>query len=324
MTSYILTDVEPLRDSTFADGGSYGSVSLVRLKGGVKCIEKRIHDILIGYGRNEGVSEEQKQGISERFRKECIFLSRMHHPNIVLFMGVRYSKTNSLSLIMEFLPTSLDKCIDRCCLNAFSIPLSYKLSILLDVSYGLLYLHQHDIVHRDLSAANILLTSDLHAKIADLGVSRILTPEELRRSTRLTKAPGAQYIMPPEALGKDPQYSFKIDIFSFGVLMLYLMLQECPEISNDGITPQHVKKKEIEIGKRIEYISKVSSTCNRKTETIIRACLQDVAERRPTIKDMKTELEQLCSAHPKQHGDTIEMLQTINRMVYYYNNMKYA
>ena len=181
LTPYVLADVEPLRDSTFADGGSYGSVSLVRLKGGVKCIEKRIHDILIGYGRNEGVSEEQKRDISERFRKECVLLSRMHHPNIVQFMGVRYSKTNSLSLIMEFLPTSLDKCIDRYCLTAFSIPLSYKFSILQDVSYGLLYLHQHDIIHRDLSAANILLTTDLHAKIADLGVSRIFTPEELRK-----------------------------------------------------------------------------------------------------------------------------------------------
>ena len=315
----MLTDVEPLRDSTFADGGAYGSVSLVRLKGGVICIEKRIQDFLIGYGRNAGgrVSEEEKRSIEERFRKECVFLSQMHHPNIVQFMGVCYSKSNSLSLIMEYLPTSLDKCITRC-YKTFSIPLSYKFSILLDVSCGLLYLHQRGIVHRDLTAANVLLTSDLRAKIADLGMSRILTPEEMRKNVRLTKAPGAPHIMPPEASGEDPQYSFDMDIFAFGILILHLILQECPDNLDDrGITQQHLEKKEMEIGKRIRYIKKVTPVCegNSKMETFIRACLQDLPERRPTVEELRVEFEQLCSVHPKRHKDAIEMLQTINRMV---------
>ena len=312
----MLTGVESLRDSTFADGGSYGSVSLVRLNGGVKCIEKRIHDILTGYGQNEDVGEEQKRGIRERFRKECVFLSRLRHPNVVQFMGVRQYSHSDLSLIMEYMPTSLDKCVDRCNLNNFAIPVSYQLSILRDVTYGLLYLHQCNIVHRDLSAANVLLASDLRAKIADLGVSRILTPEELRRNIRLTKAPGAQYIMPPEALESDCQYGRKIDVFSFGVLMLYLILQECPDqVSDAKLTHQHVTDKQMQIGRRIEYIRRVSPMCNGQVETIIRACLQDLPERRPTVHELKAEFEQLCSAHPKHQGDTIEMLQTINRMV---------
>ena len=170
---YLLSNIEPIEDSSFSDSGCCGSVSLVQINGGVKCIAKRVHEILIGYGVYESVGEQQKQGVMEKFQDECIYLSRMRHPNIVQFMGV-HSKNGRLSLIMEFLPMSVKKCIERCNSEHFTIPTSSKLSVLRDVTYGLLHLHSLSIAHRDLSAQNILLTSDLRAKIADLGVSKIL------------------------------------------------------------------------------------------------------------------------------------------------------
>lgn len=68
------------------DSGCFGSLSLVEVNGGAKCISKRIQDILIGYGDHENVGEEQKWNMEDRFRDECIYLSRMRHPNIVQFM----------------------------------------------------------------------------------------------------------------------------------------------------------------------------------------------------------------------------------------------
>ena len=50
------------------------------------------------------------------------------------------------------------------------VPLHFKLSILVDVAQGLEFLHGQDIIHRDLSSNNVLLTKHLVAKIADLGV----------------------------------------------------------------------------------------------------------------------------------------------------------
>lgn len=306
----MLANVEPARDSTFADAGCYGSVSLVEINGGAKCIAKRIQDILVGYGLQETIDERQKRNIEDKFRDECIYLSRMRHPNIVQFMGV-YSKSNRLSLIMEFLPMSMKKCIERCNSEHFTIPTSSKLSILRDVTYGLLHLHGLSIAHRDLSAQNVLLTSDLRAKIADLGVSKILTPLE---QSRMTKAPGAPDIMPPEALQEGCQYTCRIDIFSFGVMSLYLILQEYPNASDEGITADLVLRKEIQVARRIQHIHKLPRFC-RGSVSIIRACLQDLPEKRPPAFQLKREFEYLCKNNPSRYNDKIQMLQTIHRLV---------
>ena len=308
----MLTSVEPVQknENPFSAHGAYGSVTLVRLNGGVKCIQKQLHSILVGYGENEDVGDQEKQAIRAKFRNECVLLSLMHHPNIVQFIGVYYGQSKELSLIMEFLPMSVEKCINDCNSNSLTLPLPCKLSILQDVAYGLLHLHKHSIIHRDLSAANILLTSDLRAKIADLGMSRILTPEELRRAAKLTKTPGAPYIMPPEAMEDGCQYTSKIDIFSFGTVTLYLMLQECPEPYDSGLK-SHFVRGEVAIGKRIMYIRRVSQICNGRIHQLIWACLKDDPEIRPTTSQLKDELEKLCCDYPDRHRDTLQMLQTI-------------
>ena len=305
----MLTSVEPVQmdEDPYSARGAYGSVTPVRLNGGVKCAEKRVHNALLtAPGSNE----------AEKFCKECMFLSQMRHPNIVQFLGVRQASDNSLSLVMEFLPMSLHDCVLRC-KNNLTIPLHLKLSILQDVVYGLLHLHELNIIHRDLSPKNILLTSSLRAKIADLGVSRALTAEELRgRATlRLTDNPGAQYVMPPEVMKKDCQYTNKMDIFSFGIVALFLVLQEFPRECNDGITVERTKNKEIEVGKRIEPIKTVSKDYDIQLGSLIRECLQDVPDRRPSTRELKDKIEQLCLRHHDQIGDTIQMLQTINKLV---------
>ena len=106
---------------------------------------------------------------------------------------------------MECLHTDLAKFLE----GSSEIPLSIKLSILLDVSYGLLYFHTHTppIIHRDLSANNVLLTTDLRAKIADLGVAKLLD-RQTQAAIAQTKAPGSQDYMSPEALQEIPVYNY--------------------------------------------------------------------------------------------------------------------
>ena len=85
------------------------------------------------------------------------------------------------------------------------------MSILHDVAEGLSYLHSRNppVIHRDLSPNNILLK---HlpllpvAKIADLGVAKVINVDDTKSKQYLTKAPGTVHFMPPEALEDDPQY----------------------------------------------------------------------------------------------------------------------
>ena len=151
-------------------------------------------------------------------------MSDLRHPNITLFLGVCFLPNCQLPvLLMERLDGSLDDLLE----TVPNIPLAVKQSILEDVARGLLYLHQHSsqILHRDLTAKNVLLTTSLVAKITDFGNSRIvnLQPGQLART--LSRLPGTLVYMPPEALSASSHYGPSLDIFSFGHLTLFTLAQ---------------------------------------------------------------------------------------------------
>ena len=125
---------------------------------------------------------------------------------------------------MEYLPLSLTQCLE----TYQDLSLQIKYSILLDVSKGLHYLHckTPTIVHRDLTANNILLTSKFTAKISDLGVSRMANTFKRQQ---FTKAPGNCIVMPPEATKDSPSYDHKLDVFSYGCLILHVFTHQWSE-----------------------------------------------------------------------------------------------
>ena len=283
--------------------GSYGSVHRIQLNG-LSCIAKRIHDILLGQGREERVSLEDKRAAYEKFRHECVLLSRMRHPNVVQFMGVHYGQQREygreLTLIMESLPMDLEECLSR----YRNLELSIKVSVLLDVCQGLLHLHAHGIVHRDLTAGNVLLTTSLQAKIADLGVSKILDVHPLAASKQ-SMIPGTLGYMPPEALSEHPQYGCALDIFSFGVLMLYVAIQEYPQYYENVVTVTALQRQETQIKKRLKWINKLKE--DDPIRTVVCNCLQDEPQKRPTTSELNATLVQFSQQHPKSYTDVIHL-----------------
>ena len=186
--------------------GAHGSVEELEADGTIYA-GKRIHDALI---------ELEDNLVSRRFVSECQLMSDLRHPHVVQFIGVcLFVGSRFPILVMEYLPENLDHLLE----TTPQIPLFLKRSILHDVALGLAYLHGCDppIIHRDLTARNVLLNSDMQAKIADFGVARILDLHP-RSRTAMTQAPGNFTYMPPEALCTKPTYDVKIDIFSFGHL----------------------------------------------------------------------------------------------------------
>ena len=103
-------------------------------------------------------------------------MAEMRHPHVVQFLGLCFLGGSELPvLVMERLDSSLDDLLE----TSPGFPLALKQSLLTDVARGLLHLHTRDppVVHRDLSARNVLLTSSLVAKISDLGNARIVNLE---------------------------------------------------------------------------------------------------------------------------------------------------
>ena len=127
---------------------------------GLVCAGKKIHEVLLDVG-NVGVRD-----IAAKYVQECQLMSDLRHPNITQFLGLCFLPNCQLPvLVMERLDGSLDDLLE----TVSNIPLTLKRSMLEDVARGLLYLHKHNpqIIHRDLTAKNVLLMSSLGANITD-------------------------------------------------------------------------------------------------------------------------------------------------------------
>ena len=301
--------VEGLDDGNLKERGrgSFGAVYEVRVNG-LPCIAKRLHDILVGRVGQEPVGALERGAVINCFRRECDLHGTLRHPNVVQFMGVHYGRDEAdISLIMEYMHMDLDHCVE----TYPNIPLSYKTSILRDVAYGLAYLHSIPIIHRDLNAGNVLLSESLRAKIADLGVAKLFDREIAMIRTK-TVCPGAPDFMPPEALTLSPNYSDKLDVFSFGHLAIYLINQEAPHVQDFTVTKEDFEKKQMQVGKRRTSLNKMGSFRHPLFTTVVH-CLCDSPDHRPTSKELAVEMEELCKQRPLSHSNTMETLAELKQ-----------
>ena len=188
--------------------GAWATVSVAKFRG-LKVAAKVIH--------NQIVSRHNIQ----LFRREMNMAARLRHPNLVQFIGATVE--GNMMILMEYMTTSLRRQLEK---EEYFQPRAVK-SMSVDVAKALNYLHQMQpdpIVHRDISSANVLLeelpSSRWRAKVTDYGSVNVL--RQLN-----TQNPGAPAYVAPEANNPRLQ-SPKMDIYSFGALMLEMLTGELP------------------------------------------------------------------------------------------------
>ncbi len=192
------------------------------------------------------------------------------------------------------------------------LPPPFKHRILLDVSVGLRFLHERSppILHRDLTGNNVLLTEDLRAKISDLGMARIIPPD----NHSLTMAPGNLDFMPPESRNSSPQYSEKLDMFSFGVLIMQVVLQYWPSPIKEAafIDPVNGIIARTEVERREDFFSKMNSL-DLLTQ-ISKKCLHNDPQMRPTAETVYEKLKPLVDGFSHFHTSLLELYQKFEKM----------
>ena len=267
--------------------GSYGEVVEVQVRG-QRCAAKKLHGVFT----LRDVQPKEKSAMTERFEAECRRVLYLSHPNIIEMIGIHFDQTSRLpTLVMELMDTSLCKYLENN--SKSSVLLSTKYTILHDVASGLLYLHSlppplGPIVHRDLTANNILLAlrRGVVTKIADLGQAKI-DSKFATRQQQLSKVPGNEYHMPPEAWLDNPVYDASLDVFSFGVVILHTLTHLWPKPLARFKSSTVVR---LEVERRKEYLDKISDS---PLKPMVVQCLSQESCDRPGINNIFSVLESI-------------------------------
>ena len=183
--------------------GGWGAV----FEGRVKVAVKELHD------------EINSPHNIEKVRREMRLLAEVRHPNLVQFIGAVFDRSPPL-IVTELLDMNLRQAYEQNRLGPGD-----RLSIFIDVAKALDYLHQRyePIIHRDVSAPNVLLlrmpNNQWKGKVSDLGSANFLQNAQ-------TMGEGAIVYSPPEVipqafdpLVEPPKQTVKIDVYSYGIVL---------------------------------------------------------------------------------------------------------
>ena len=164
---------------------------------------------------------------------EVNVLSRLSHPNITTLYDA-WRAGSQLNILMEFADRgSLAEVIKTKQATGTLFDEDVVLDWLVQITAALRAMHALSILHRDLKAANVFLTSRNLIKVGDFGISKILERNDGLASTTI----GTPYYLAPEVINGEP-YGLKADVWSLGVLLYEMMALRKPfEAATSPLAP---------------------------------------------------------------------------------------
>ena len=303
----VLTEVKL---SNEIGAGAYGKVFQAEYYGS-HCVAKEFSSTLKPALE---VSTRGTQKVKENLLKKCQRILQLRHPNIVQFLGVHYKPSSPTIplLMMEMMDSNLNLLLK----DYSNIPIYAKLSVLLDVSLGLKFLHSQkpSVVHCHLSSHNILLTPSLRAKISDVGMALIIPEKSLKQFIKATcfTAPEISKTTATGSKISNPS----VDIFSYGAIMLHTITQQCPEPKKQPVS---------KVSQYQTYIDKILD--EKELALLALQCLDDLSEKRPTIHEVLEKVAKAVNKYPFAKKNVIAWqteLQQVTEQVKYVQQYNYS
>lgn len=253
-----------------------------------KDITKGTYHIAMWRGIQVAVKKLKDEVLSDedqvrRFHDELALLQRLRHPNIVQFLGA-VTQSSPMMIVTEYLPRGdLRELLKR----KVQLKPANAIRYALDIARGMSYLHeikQDPIIHRDLEPSNILRDDSGHLKVADFGVSKLLTVKEDKPFTCQDIA--CRYVA-PEVFSSE-EYDTKADVFSFA-----LILQEMIEGRMPFTDKQDSEASEAYACKERPPFTAPSKHYPHGLKTLIEECWHDNPAKRPTFRQIIKRLESI-------------------------------
>ncbi len=229
----------------------------------------------------------------------------LSHPHIVRVFGVSTNKRHSCNLVMELMSGDLKKYIHHPrCDEALPFELDIAVDIMLQIAEGMQYLHDKQIVHRDLKSSNILVDPVdcsgkryLRVKVADFGQAKIKAASATY--SLQTKNVGTTRWMAPELLTSSDQresseptpqelrYPFMVDVYSFAIT--------CSEILTGDLPFNELQETLSNLRERVKegLRPQLPASVPQCLVSLIQRCWDAEASNRPKFSEICVELRHL-------------------------------
>ncbi|XP_041331399.1 receptor-interacting serine/threonine-protein kinase 1 isoform X2 [Pyrgilauda ruficollis] len=257
------------------DAGGFGTISL--------CLHKKHGYVVL----KKVYTGPQRTEYNVSLLEEGRIMRRLQHDRVVKLLGVVLEDGN-YSLVMEY----VDRGNMMKVLQNLSLPLSVKGRFVLEITEGMLYLHEQGFVHKDLKPENILVDRDFHIKIADLGIASFkswsrLTQEETVRQKQMKTTyqnnAGTLFYMAPEHLRSvNAKPVEKSDVYSFGIVIWAIFANKEPY--ENGINETQICFG-IMNGNRPD-IKEIADKCPVEVIDLMKQCWDEDSEKRPTFAEI--------------------------------------
>ncbi|KAJ9174813.1 hypothetical protein P3X46_013418 [Hevea brasiliensis] len=211
-------------------------------------------------------------GIIDLLEKEVDLLCQLTHPNIVKYFGTSKDESKLYVFLELVSKGSLEKVYKEFPLQDSHVSVYTK-----QILKGLNYLHERNVVHRDIKCANVLVDENGCVKIADFGLAKVTNLNAIIKSCKGTACWMAPEVFNSKIAGG---YGFQADIWSVGCTVLE-MLTGKPPYSDLGL----------EKGQLIYRIGKghrpsLPDSLSDDSRDFIQQCLQVNPKDRPTAAEL--------------------------------------
>ena len=284
--------------------GSYGGVCKAKCDG-LPCAAKIMHPILFD------LNDTGAKSYLCKFQEECHLLSLARHPNVVQFLATYTDPETRLPvLLMELCDDNLSAFLKQ---SPGTLDYHIQLNICHNITLALVYLHSNGLIHRDLTGNNVLMIGT-RAKITDFGMSKLASVNP--RMTALTLCPGNALYMSPEALDEAKTYTAKLDVFSFGVIVIQILTREFPNPTDRFRLVYSSEFKDTlrqlvpETERREAHLKLIPDTHSLKPLAL--QCLKKEENERPSAQQLSERLSELKQS--SQYRESMDQSQSSQQL----------
>jgi serine/threonine protein kinase len=233
--------------------------------------------------------------VLDEIRQEASLMEHLgHHPNIISFLGA-CTEGEHFALVTEYCAygSLYDLLISGKTKPSQEVDRELILKMLRGAARGIMHLHQERVVHRDISARNVLVAKDFTVRISDFGLSRLRDDSPKNYGTTKSNIGPVRW-MAPEAI-THRKYSEKSDAWSFGVLIWELVTRKEPW---EGVSLLEIA---LGVGKK-GWRLKIPKECDPMLTKLMKDCWKTEPALRPSFPEIERRLSEELGDDEDEHN----------------------